>query len=296
MFAMLIFVACFLSYTGQNQPQAIHTTAKTNQSAPNSQVPSPSIPQISALQSKSTPDREQDAPNPQSKPWLTHGELVMSILTGIYVLLTLVYVCISGSTLKAIKRGEENSSKQFIEEIAEVRKSADAAKDSANATQRIVATLKEGYAQQMRAYLAVGIGFAVYQVRLDNKKFEGKPLVINTGQTPALKVRHRSKAAILSIPLPNDFNYPLPDEDAGASMLGAQRTANISAIVEEFVSDADVADIKHGTGANGLYIWGIVSYEDVFGQTHTTKYCQGLTWLPNGEVFGYYIPGYNDAD
>ncbi len=61
---------------------------------------------------------------PESKQWLTHGEWVMAILTGIYVILTAAYVRISLQTFRAIKRqaqlteqqGESNA-KQFTEQI-----------------------------------------------------------------------------------------------------------------------------------------------------------------------------------
>jgi len=45
-----------------------------------------------------------------------------------------------------------------------------------------------------------------------------------------------------------------------------------------------------------MYVWGFITYEDVFGESHTTKFCHRLTWLPAGNVYGYYIPGRNDAD
>ena len=78
-------------------------------------------------------------------------------------------------------------------------------------------------------------------------------------------------------------------------MLGAGQNATLSAIIDEFVADIDVENIKRGHD-HSLYFYGIVSYEDIFGQKHTTKFCQSIIWLPNGTPFGYYIPGYNDAD
>src|SRR5262249_20928665 len=47
---------------------------------------------------------------------------------------------------------------------------------------------------QLRAYLSVVIGTAVYQERDKNLRFEAKPTIVNTGQTPAYNVRYRIKA------------------------------------------------------------------------------------------------------
>ena len=169
----------------------------------------------------------------------------------------------------------------------EIAVSAKAATDS-------VATLKERTAQQMRAYLAVVVGSAIYQERSKGLKFEGKPLLINTGHTPANNVRYGASAAILPIPLPDDFVFPLADEVKGAAMLGPQQNGQLSGIVKDFCDDADVDHIKI-CKEKALYVWGIVTYEDIFGESHYTRFCQSLTWLGDGKVIGYYVPGHNNA-
>jgi hypothetical protein len=165
---------------------------------------------------------------------------------------------------------------------------------SAKAATDSVAALKERTAQQMRAYLAVVVGAAIYQERNKRLKFEGKPLLVNSGHTPAYKVGYRAEAAILPIPLPKDFTFPLPDEVTGEAMLGSQQNATLSAVLDDFCDDAEVEDIKIGKD-KCLYIWGIVTYEDIFGEARRTRFCQSLTWFPDGKVFGFFTPGHNDA-
>jgi hypothetical protein len=165
---------------------------------------------------------------------------------------------------------------------------------SARAATESVAALKERTAQQMRAYLAVVIGSAVYQERSKGLKFEGKPLLVNTGHTPANRVSYRANAAILPVPVPEDFSFPLSDKVIGAAMLGPQQTAHLSGIVDDFCDDLEVDDIKICKG-KGLYVWGIVTYEDIFGESRQTRFCQSIFWLGEGKVFGYYTPGHNDA-
>lgn len=166
---------------------------------------------------------------------------------------------------------------------------------SAKAATDSVSALRERTAQQMRAYLTVLIGGGIYQEREKNLKFEGKPNIINTGHTPAHRVRHKVKSSILAVPLPQDFAFPLPQEFTGGSVMGPQQTAMISAIVDDFIDERDVAAVKNGTGNRALYVWGIISYEDVFAESHYTRFCQIVTWLPDGKIFGYYLDRHNDA-
>jgi hypothetical protein len=169
---------------------------------------------------------------------------------------------------------------------------AEASKQAAAASQQSIASLR----QQMRAWLTVIVGGGVYQEREKSLKFDGRPTILNTGLTPARNVRTRSKSAILPIPLPVDFDQSIADgEEEGGNCIGAHQNAQTIAIVEDYVPDEQVGDIKTGKGL-GMYTWGFVTYEDVFGEIHTTKFCQRLTWLPDGNVFGNYIPGRNDVD
>lgn len=149
-------------------------------------------------------------------------------------------------------------------------------------------------AQQMRAYLCVQIGLGIYQERDKNLRFEAKPLLVNTGNTPAYNVRYKARAAILPVPLPDNFEFPLPEKEVGQATVGSQQNATLNAIVDDYCDDADVERIKHAEG-EALFVWGTVTYQDIFGNSQHTHFCQYLVWLLNGNVFGFYVPGHNDA-
>ena len=72
---------------------------------------------------------------------MTGFEYVMSALTAIYVAATVTYVRISKSTLHAIRNQAEDNTLQFSQQIAELKKSADAASRSADAAKSSVASL-----------------------------------------------------------------------------------------------------------------------------------------------------------
>jgi hypothetical protein len=156
--------------------------------------------------------------------------------------------------------------------------------------------------RELRAYLTVVVGGAIFQQRRDEDKggdlkFESDPLIANTGRTPARNVTFKARSAILPIPLPQGINLPdAPDEGIGGNILGPQQNANMFAVVDGFCADKDVDSIKYAKGDNGLYVWGRVTYEDVFGRNHFTLFCQQIYWDLGDTVRGRYVPGRNDAD
>jgi hypothetical protein len=165
-----------------------------------------------------------------------------------------------------------------------------------------VTASEETSKRELRAYLTVVIGQAVYQERRDEAAggdlmFECQPILINTGRTPALKIRFKARSAIMPVPLPGGTSLAEnTDEGAGDSMLGPQQNAIMRAVVDGFRPENEVENIKRGVGDRGLYVWGRVTYEDVFGERHFTRFCQHIYWDLKNNIRGHYIPDRNDAD
>jgi hypothetical protein len=150
--------------------------------------------------------------------------------------------------------------------------------------------------QQMRAYLCVVIGTALYQDRAKNLKFQTVPSIVNAGLTPAHKVSFSASAAILPAPLPADFTFPLPAPTSGTSVIGPRQNITVTPVVEDFCDDSEIEGIKHAAQGKALYTWGIFTYEDIFGNPQYTKFCQIYTWLQDGKTtWGYYADRHNDA-
>jgi hypothetical protein len=153
--------------------------------------------------------------------------------------------------------------------------------------------------RELRAYLTVVVGGAVYQERPKNLKFEAKPVMLNTGRTPAHKVRYRAAAQILTHPLPAEFRFNVETPFVGSGVLGLGGNFILNAVVPDFVDDSEVSSIKKGEGGRFLFVWGEVSYEDVFGEPYWVEFCQRLYWVkgPQEElVGGYYDERHNDSD
>jgi hypothetical protein len=194
------------------------------------------------------------------------------------------------------------------EQSVDMKRAADAMQISSKAaniasqaaTDSVIA-LKERTAQQMRAYLCVNICTGVYQERAKGLRFEGKPMLLNTGHTPAHNVTYKAKADILPFPLPEDFKLPSLDDRTGytVGILGPQQNFILNAWVErDFFEDGEAEEIKRGRERR-LYIWGTVTYEDVFGEKKYTNFFQSICWVATEQgdrIIGNYGSQHSDAN
>jgi hypothetical protein len=223
--------------------------------------------------------------------------LTNRLLWTVAVLQLLVYVYQSKKLRDTVKAGEEQS-RALERHISEARRLADAAEVSAKAGTKASTILEHRTAAQMRAYIGVVVGAAIYQERVRPKggplKFSAKPLVVNSGHTPAYRVSHKSKSQILRCPLTGSFDFPIPSVSTDLPVLMPNQSISFQVVVDDFVDDTTVDLIKKNDG-NALYVWGIVTYRDVFEVWHETRYCQYFSWQNDDSVLGTYVPGQNDA-
>jgi hypothetical protein len=162
-------------------------------------------------------------------------------------------------------------------------------------------TMSRNARMQLRAYVSVRIGVGVFQEREKNLRFAIHPQIVNTGFSPARKLTYRAKAEIFPHPLPDDVILNEPTDTLRAeAVLGSHQDFAANAILEYFVPDDEVAEIKR-VAARRVYIWGTVSYEDVFGTAQFTNFCHSIYWFrdatnPENElVAGNYARRHNDA-
>jgi hypothetical protein len=159
---------------------------------------------------------------------------------------------------------------------------------------------KENAARQMRAYLGVGIGHAIYQETSNSKRFEALPTLANYDFTPAHNVSYWAAARILPFPLPDDFDFSQATEISEFNFtLHPRQELILNAFVDELVDDSDVADIKRGD-TRRLTVYGTVFYEDALGIPRRTNFCHSTRWIPtpdgNERVIGNFARYHNDAD
>jgi hypothetical protein len=230
-------------------------------------------------------DRKEKSANDRRATQLTLALAVIAFLQF------LVYAYQSWKLKQTVKAAGEQS-EAMERHIGEANRSA-------NAMEEIASTIDRGNKDFARAYLVVVIGGAIYQQRREGQDdlfFEANPTLINSGSTPARRVGFKIAIDILPVPIPEDFTFPLPDTEVkDAGIVGPHQQTGLTATLNRFVPDDEVQNIKEGK-ERGLCVWGLVTYEDMYGKPHSTKFGQWLTWWPNGRVFGYYLAGQNDFD
>ncbi len=168
---------------------------------------------------------------------------------------------------------------------------------AAKGTEDSVAVNRETAKRQLRAYIEVVIGDAMWQERDKGYRFGAFPILKNSGQTPAYKLRFIAKAAVLPTDLPKEYLLSEAGDEAGETMVGINQPVIMHAKVEDFIHDDDVQFVKNGDRDKSLYTWGVIWYQDCFGDSHQTRFCHRLKWLPEGgQIYGYYVPGRNTGD
>jgi hypothetical protein len=219
------------------------------------------------------------------------GTLVLALAT----ILLWIYTYRLWKTSSDAARASDKAARDQLEQVT---RSASAMETVAMATQNNAALFQQMLAKQARAYGAVLVGGATYQERNKNIRFAAGSVLVNSGMTPAHRVRHRARAAIMPHPLPDDFDFPLPDETDGGPILNPREQYTFQTLVPDYVPDEDVAAIKL-TNGKALYAWGEVAYDDAFGESHKTKFCHTFAWFgtnPDGTPpTGYYDRRHNEA-
>lgn len=186
-------------------------------------------------------------------------------------------------------------------------KAANAAVDQVRVTDR---TAK----QQLRAYVAVhseggSFGFPPP----DGGTYQARVPVINRGQTPAFNMRFVTKIAILPFPRPeisifSEYNLVFDEQQTNSDRVWfPMEVGDITAISDEELTWKEYVRVLH-SDTQKVYVFGIIEYEDVFGDTHFTRFFQWIVprvdlshsqpWdvEPNASVAGVRPPYDNDAN
>jgi hypothetical protein len=319
LFLILIMITSFIAYAQSNPPVPSrgNSTAKpesrsnnNDKNSDDNKHPSKGFPAIIEI-SKAPVIQVETADKNEKRSWSSSPEWWMVGFTGLLAAITCALALYTGKLYHAtvnLGKSADAAGKQQMDgvqkSIAEAARAAAAMEHvagqmriSASASTENVNVLKERTALQMRAYLSVSIGVGLYQDRLSDIKFEVKPTLANSGHTPAHKVSYWARAAVLPVPLPEDFQFPTMESEAQSYVLGPGQLFVINAIVDDYEPDTEVENIKHGIGKSP-YIWGIVSYTDVFGDSHITKFCHSIYWVgprENETINGYYAKKHNEA-
>lgn len=184
---VLLIAICLISYAGQNQSQTANHTNQTDQEADAAAKKPAAMKEAPSPAATPTPQQEKPKTDPESKPWLTHGEWVMAILTGAYVVISLLAFFAIKRQADLTERQAEAAGKQFTEEIAEVRETVKAAKESAQAAHASVDSIRNIERCWVLVTVVHGITLKVfYEHGSPVQRSSFSWFIANHGKTPAI--------------------------------------------------------------------------------------------------------------
>jgi hypothetical protein len=270
----------------------------------------PAIPDVYAIPSPE-PDRRGTAQQPfvVSKPTNEQvreaadqrahasNEKAITIATIVLAFFTIALWVANVRLIGATKRASAQQALDTQRAIGETKRSADAIQSMADATKSNAANMQSMFAKQMRAYVTVDVGRAIYQDA--TLRFEAIPIITNNGLTPATNVCFKILAEI------KDGSHaapPIQFADIGDLMtndigLAPRQSFTIRRVVHDRVPDSDVNEIMQGNPRR-LYAWGKVTYGDVYGGSWERNFCLSYWFAKVGDevkVFGNFHPEHNNA-
>lgn len=297
----MLLALCAASYGIASQKGADSSVDHTGTSAQDSGAPNKSTPAIN-IQIE-TPSKDDGSAKNSTKQqgsvadvpaWIQALSAIVSLVFA--AVLTVFNVRLWQET-KRLAEGAETQTERFNDSITQATRSATAMEQVGEATRNNATLFQTILHKQMRAYLAVDIGQAIYQDK--NLKFESDPILVNTGFTPARNVCYRVMADILPTNLPNNYKF----EDYGERIvndisIAPRQQVILHAVVRNRIPDAEVAGVMEGT-VKRLYVWGTITYDDVFGGSWETNFCHSFFFFPGEKeiwrVKGFYYATHNKS-
>jgi hypothetical protein len=149
---------------------------------------------------------------------------------------------------------------------------------------------------QSRAYLMSVVGSQFRQGGVRGLKFEFRPVVLNTGQTPAYDVQVASKILFLSSDEAAAFDFRLPRARGASVMtLGPRQDRFIHTIFDRTLSKAELREYKKNN--KRLYVFGTLFYRDAFRARRYTHFCYSINWWSKrGPPLWHSVHRHNDSN
>jgi hypothetical protein len=208
-------------------------------------------------------------------------DVLSTIITAIFTVVLALSTVLLWKETKDLRNFAQQQGEDMKAPIAEAARSASAMRDVAEA---LTAQTKAVNAN-LRAYITLGLGGVVPQNRDTGYRYEVRMTVQNVGNTPANNVAFNLYTDLLLVPLPADFKIPAFDlaKAGGTTTVGPHQNWFATAVAPRIYSDDEENELKTGS-KKLLYVFGTVTYEDVFGVTRYNKICQLILWMADGKT------------
>jgi hypothetical protein len=165
-----------------------------------------------------------------------------------------------------------------------------------DAGERQLRHLEDTAQRQLRAYIIAKVDDVDVE-QINGSEGEAmvsvKIAIKNTGQTPAHDLRIVSKAELLRHPVKMPNFTLISGPDPSVSVLGAGEPI-ASECNTLFDGNAMMCAEESELSKKRIYIWGTVTYRDVFGGDHWTNFCSSLIFRES-EYVVHASEHHNDA-
>ena len=119
-----------------------------------------------------------------------------------------------------------------------------------------------------------------------------KVSIKNTGNSPARKLTAVALCGKMPYPIPQGVAFAVTEpENRSVITIGSGEVKRVSATAIRYNND-EIREIMQAGGTR-IYVWGMVKYEDVFGDPHWTKFCKFVQWT-EGKAYAYNYKDYNE--
>ncbi len=150
--------------------------------------------------------------------------------------------------------------------------------------------------RQLRAYIVAGASDVNMHGPENALSVSLGIAVKNTGQTPAHDLSIVSKTDLLEHPIKMPFDFTLrTGPDPSRAVLGAGQVTESNSPADRPFNGDEMMRARDPEGGFRIYIWGSVTYRDVFGRTHHTNFCSSLIFEDGGAAVAHASEHHNDA-
>jgi len=251
--------------------QAAEHHSKVNTGQSNSAIPistgqPPTAPHGDSTANPAAPRNTEGTVSVRELPAVTVStdgwNIASVILTGIYVLLTATLVGIGFFGVRYARRSLlaiESQLEKMGQQVTEMQ-------SAGQQTQQIIERMKDTAKKELRAYVCISTAqIAFIQERAPSVEVQLK----NSGKTPAHDVR--MWIALGDGPYPWRTFPPAPEGlDMSISVIGPGEEPQ--AMEKQFRVFPEDLKLIIGTPILSLYVWGKVTYRDIFGDEWYTEY------------------------
>lgn len=134
---------------------------------------------------------------------------------------------------------------------------------------------------RLRAYVVVVVGTQFRQGGTRGLRFEFRPVMLNTGQTPAYEMRSVARIRFMTLVEASTFDFTLPDPSVGTSVtsavtLGPRQDRFVQTIYDGRLSKTELREFKRLQKA--LFVYGTTYYRDAFDKPRYTNFCFAVGW------------------